>query len=164
MMSRLTKNNKGDYYYPECIERCDGAGTSEKCNECDFCYEICKKLGEYEDLEEKMVVSRQHMVDKIVERLKEVSYERFGNTGVGGELVVNLDDAIKVIRTRELNCDETQEIRTVLKHMHEILDEAIETNACGNENELSRMVEAYLPNIEQSYKYFIERMMGVKHE
>lgn len=164
MMSRLTKNNKGDYYYPECIERCDGVGTSEKCNECDFCYAICKKLGEYEDLEEKMAVSRQHMVDKIVERLKEVSYERFGNTGVGGELVVNLDDAINVIRTRELNCDETQEIRTVLKHMHEILDEAIETNACGNENELSRMVEAYLPNIEQSYKYFIERMMGVKHE
>ncbi len=121
-MSRLTKNNRGDYYYPECIERCDGVGTSEKCNECDFCYEICKKLGEYEDLEEK------------------------------------------VIRTRELNCDESQEIRTVLKRMHEILEEAIETNACGNENELSRMVEAYLPNIEQSYKYFIERMMGVKHE
>ncbi|QWT53801.1 hypothetical protein [Eubacterium sp. MSJ-33] len=45
-MSRLTKTNKGDYYYPECIERCDGVGTSEKCNECDFCYEICKKLGE----------------------------------------------------------------------------------------------------------------------
>lgn len=103
-------------------------------------------------------------VDNVLERLKKASYERFGNTGMGGELVVNLDDAIKVIRTRELNCDETQEIRTVLKHMHEILDEAIETNACGNENELSRMVEAYLPNIEQSYKYFIERMMGVKHE
>lgn len=103
-------------------------------------------------------------IDKVVGQLKKVSYERFGNTGMGGELVVNLDDAIKVIRTRELNCDETQEIRTVLKHMHEILDEAIETNACGNENELSRMVEAYLPNIEQSYKYFIERMMGVKHE
>lgn len=114
-MSRLTKNHEGDYYYPECIERCDGVGTSEKCNECDFCYEICKKLGEYEDLEEK------------------------------------------VIRTRELNCDESQEIRTVLKRMHEILEEAIETNACGNENELSRMVEAYLPNIEKSYKYFIER-------
>jgi hypothetical protein len=29
-MSRLTKNNKGDYYYPECFERCGGLGTSEK--------------------------------------------------------------------------------------------------------------------------------------
>lgn len=97
-------------------------------------------------------------IDKVAGQLKEVSNE---NTGMGGDY---LDDAIKVIRTRELNCDETQEIRTVLKRMHEILDEAIETNACGNENELSGMVEAYLPNIEQSYKYFIERMMGVKHE
>lgn len=103
-------------------------------------------------------------VDRTVEKLKKASYERFENTGMGGEYVVNLDDAIKLIKTRELNCDETQEIRMVLKRMHEMLDEAIETNACGNENELSRMVEAYLPNIEQSYKYFIERMMEVNHE
>ena len=75
-MDRLTKNNrednKGDYYYPECFERCDGFGTSEKCNECDFCYAVCEKLGKYEDLEEQ-----------VVERLKEVSYERFGNDGIG---------------------------------------------------------------------------------
>ena len=75
-MNRLTKNNrednKGDYYYPECIERCDGFGTSEKCDECDFCYAVCEKLGKYEDLEEQ-----------VVERLKEASYERFGNDGMG---------------------------------------------------------------------------------
>ena len=75
-MGRLTKNNrednKGDYYYPECIERCDGFGTSEKCDECDFCYAVCEKLGKYEDLEEQ-----------VVERLKEASYERFGNDGMG---------------------------------------------------------------------------------
>ena len=75
-MDRLTKNNrednKGDYYYPECIERCDGFGTSEKCDECDFCYAVCEKLGKYEDLEEQ-----------VVERLKEASYERFGNDGMG---------------------------------------------------------------------------------
>ena len=59
-------------------------------------------------------------VDNVLERLKKASYERFGNTGMGGELVVNLDDAIKVIRTRELNCDETQEIRTVLKHTDDV--------------------------------------------
>ena len=56
-MDRLTKNNrddnKGDYYYPECFERCDGLGTSEKCDECDFCYAVCEKLGKYEDLEEQ---------------------------------------------------------------------------------------------------------------
>lgn len=52
-MDRLTKNNNGDYYYPECFERCGGNGASEKCDECDFCYAICEKLGEYEDLEEQ---------------------------------------------------------------------------------------------------------------
>lgn len=36
--------------------------------------------------------------DKIVERLKEASYERFGNTGMGGEIVVNLDDAIEIVK------------------------------------------------------------------
>ena len=75
-MDRLTKNNrednKGDYYYPECLERCDGFGTSEKCDECDFCYAVCEKLGKYEDMEEQ-----------VVERLKEASYERFGNDGMG---------------------------------------------------------------------------------
>ena len=80
-MDRLTKNNrednKGDYYYPECLERCDGFGTSEKCDECDFCYAVCEKLGKYEDMEEQFV-----------ERLKEASYERFGNDGIGGELVI----------------------------------------------------------------------------
>ena len=36
--------------------------------------------------------------DKIVDRLKEASYERFGNDGMGGELVVNLDDAIEIVK------------------------------------------------------------------
>ncbi len=52
-MERLTKNNNGDYYYPECFERCGGLGVTEKCEECDFNYAVCKKLGEYEDLEEQ---------------------------------------------------------------------------------------------------------------
>lgn len=37
-------------------------------------------------------------VDNVLERLKKASYERFGNTGMGGELVVNLDDAIEIIK------------------------------------------------------------------
>lgn len=37
-------------------------------------------------------------VDKVVEQLKNVSYERFGNAGMGGENVVNLDDAIKIVK------------------------------------------------------------------
>lgn len=73
---RLTENNKGDYYYPECIERCDGVGTSEKCDECDFCYAICEKLGEYEDLEE------QGRLIKLPEaKLKELAVEKMSDIG-----------------------------------------------------------------------------------
>lgn len=37
-------------------------------------------------------------VDKVVEQLKDVSYERFGYAGMGGENVVNLDDAIEIVK------------------------------------------------------------------
>ena len=37
-------------------------------------------------------------VDKVVEQLKNVSYERFRNAGMGGENVVNLDDAIEIVK------------------------------------------------------------------
>lgn len=36
--------------------------------------------------------------DNVLERLNKASYERFGNDGMGGEFVVNLDDAIEIIR------------------------------------------------------------------
>lgn len=37
-------------------------------------------------------------IDNVLERLKKASYGRFGNTGMGGELVVNLDDVIEIIK------------------------------------------------------------------
>lgn len=37
-------------------------------------------------------------VDVVTEQIEEVSYERFGYDGMGGELVVNLDDAIEIIK------------------------------------------------------------------
>ena len=36
--------------------------------------------------------------DRIVEQLKSVSYERYGNDGMGGERVVNMDDAIEIVK------------------------------------------------------------------
>ena len=44
-------------------------------------------------------------VDKVVEQLKNVSYERFGNAGMGGENVVNLDDAIEIVKAGGKNDD-----------------------------------------------------------
>ncbi len=36
--------------------------------------------------------------DKVARQLKAVSYERYGNDGMGGELVVNLDDAVEIMK------------------------------------------------------------------
>ena len=54
-MDRLTKRNEADttYYYPKCFEKCDGLGATEKCNNCVLVYDVCEKLGDYEDLEEQ---------------------------------------------------------------------------------------------------------------
>lgn len=60
-------------------------------------------------------------------------------------------------RSKPLTTDETQEIRTIMKHMHELFVEAWDLNNYGEGTDLSRMVTTYLPNIEQSYKYFVER-------
>ena len=59
-MERLTERNEADtaYYYPNCFKECDGLGYSSKCNKCDFTYEICEKLGEYEDAEEQGLLLR----------------------------------------------------------------------------------------------------------
>lgn len=48
----------------------------------------------HKEREENKVID----TDKIVERLNEASYERFGNDGMGGELVINLDDAIEIVK------------------------------------------------------------------
>ena len=51
-MKRLTSYD-GDYYYPHCMKgsTCDGHGSSEKCNECEFNERVCVTLGKYEDTE-----------------------------------------------------------------------------------------------------------------
>jgi hypothetical protein len=59
--------------------------------------------------------------------------------------------------SKPLTADETQEIRTIMKHIHELFEEAWDLNNYGEGTDLSRMVTTYLPQIEQSYKYFVER-------
>lgn len=36
--------------------------------------------------------------DKVVEQLEKVAFERYGNDGMGGEMVVNMDDAIEIVK------------------------------------------------------------------
>ena len=52
-MERLTdKNAVGNYFYPKCFEKCDGLGSSSKCDNCEIMTSVCEKLGKYEDLDE----------------------------------------------------------------------------------------------------------------
>ena len=37
-------------------------------------------------------------VDKVVRQLEKVAFERYGNDGMGGEMVVNMDDAIDIVK------------------------------------------------------------------
>ena len=67
----------------------DCSGDISHCKECD------NYILDYRDVQEQPTV---YDADKIVEQLKNVSYERFGNTGMGGENVVNLDDAIEIVK------------------------------------------------------------------
>lgn len=43
----------------------------------------------------------QEVFEKIVAEMKNKSMERFGNDGMGGEMVVNLDDAIEIVKQAE---------------------------------------------------------------
>ena len=37
-------------------------------------------------------------IDQVVNQMKNMSYERYGNDGMGGERVINLDDAIELVK------------------------------------------------------------------
>lgn len=40
-------------------------------------------------------------VEEVVAELEKVSFERFGNDGMGGQKVVSLDDAFSIVRGKE---------------------------------------------------------------
>ena len=37
-------------------------------------------------------------VDKVVSDMQDKPFERYGNSGMGGELVINLDDAVEIVK------------------------------------------------------------------
>ncbi len=57
--------------------------------------EWLEKLKEYQQLEEQSTV---YDVDKVVTELYDKSFERYGNQGMGGELVISLDDAVEIVK------------------------------------------------------------------
>ncbi len=83
-MDRLTaKDEQGNYYYPECFEKCCGEGHSEKCSVCELDKNACNTLGAYEDTDltpaeiVKLVEVTTNMLDK-VKRIVELT-QKFNN-------------------------------------------------------------------------------------
>lgn len=63
-MERITKKNElGDYCYPMCFSKCDGLGSSSNCDSCECVYTACKKLGEFEDLEELIGIPLKELAE-----------------------------------------------------------------------------------------------------
>ena len=62
-------------------------------------------FGDAEDMQGVIYALRDYPTtydkDKVLDQLKAVSYERYGNDGMGGELVVNLDDAVEIMKGGE---------------------------------------------------------------
>ena len=52
-----------------------------------------------EMMEKAFAESKIYDPDKVLDQLWDASFERFGcDTGMGGELVVNMDDAIEIVK------------------------------------------------------------------
>ena len=73
------------------LEGYNAAKESEQKEEVDVSIVIAKY---HEGYEKGLSVARE----RIVEQLQDVSFERYGNEGFGGEIVVNFDDLIEIIR------------------------------------------------------------------
>lgn len=76
------------------------------------CMEIVKRISE--DAEEIMIYN----IDKVVKNLSEVAVERYNTDGMGGEKVVNLDDAIEIVKQGGIGTDDVCE----WKYPKEIMD------------------------------------------
>lgn len=75
-MERLTAWDKGDAYYPKCFdEPCSGMGCNNE--RCEFRYEKCKRLAQYEDTglsPEEIKLSRREWYQKGYDDAKKMDW------------------------------------------------------------------------------------------
>lgn len=64
--------------------------TPERIENCKTC--------KYKYRDESEEQSTVYDVDKVVTELYDKSFERYGNSGMGGELVISLDDAVEIVK------------------------------------------------------------------
>lgn len=55
------------------------------------------------EINEIIVSQKVYDVEKVVEQLGNVAFERYNADGMGGEKVVNLDDAIEIVKAGGVN-------------------------------------------------------------
>ena len=55
------------------------------------------------EINEIIVSQKVYDVEKVVEQLGIVAFERYNADGMGGEKVVNLDDAIEIVKAGGVN-------------------------------------------------------------
>lgn len=99
-MERLTAWNNGDAYYPKCFEEpCIGMECSNE--RCEFEYEKCKRLAEYEDTglspEEIMDKKTEYCVDmqellKEIDELYKICFFSFSKP------LIAIEDVIRIIK------------------------------------------------------------------
>lgn len=51
----------------------------------------------------KIAVPTAYDVNKVVMEMKRNSFERYGNVGMGGQMVMDLDDAMEIVKVGGLN-------------------------------------------------------------
>lgn len=80
--------------------------NNERCDSCDLCYmqgttgEHCESIDIAIQALEKQIEEQPTVydVDKVVTELYDKSFERYGNSGMGGELVISLDDVVEIVK------------------------------------------------------------------
>ena len=106
-MERLTKNEDGRYHYPKCFEECNGIGINQRCEVCRLDSDVCKKLGQYEDLEEqgKMLKLVCKVGDKIYypgdAAMKKPVVSEIYKIEIDSDGIVYIDDYYEVYKEKD---------------------------------------------------------------
>lgn len=61
-------------------------------------YKAVRTVQGYRDAIKAYTEECNSSVDKVVAELQDKSFERYGNQGMGGELVISLDDAVEIVK------------------------------------------------------------------
>lgn len=85
-----------DFKKKYCEENCGKRKCVDAMDKCNFIL----------SLEEQEEQPTAYDIEKVVEKLGNIAFERYNADGMGGEKVVNLDDAIEIVKHGGVGTDE----------------------------------------------------------